>query len=150
MRLPADLKHPSRSLIPQHGFTLVEMLVVLAIIGLLIGLVGPRVLNSLSDAKVKTARIQMENLASSLEVFYLDNGRYPSSNEGLAALVKKPSDLPNWSGPYLKNNDIPVDPWGHPYSYKAPGQNGPFDMSSTGSDGTDTTKITRVGDTKSK
>lgn len=117
------------------GFTLVEMLVVLAIIGSIVGLVGPRVLNYLSDSKVKTAQIQMENLASALDLFYLDAGRYPSSEEGLAALVQKPAGISSWSGPYLKSTGVPKDPWGHPYLYRAPGQSGPYDIGSLGPEG---------------
>jgi general secretion pathway protein G len=117
------------------GFTLVEMLVVLAIIGSIVGLVGPRVLNYLSESKVKTAQIQMENLASALDLFYLDAGRYPSTEEGLAALVQRPAGVSSWSGPYLKSAGVPKDPWGHVYLYRAPGQNGPYDVGSMGPEG---------------
>jgi general secretion pathway protein G len=117
------------------GFTLVEMLVVLAIIGSIVGLVGPRVLNYLSESKVKTAQIQMENLASALDLFYLDAGRYPSSEEGLNALVQRPPGVTSWSGPYLKSTGLPKDPWGHPYLYRSPGQNGPYDVGSLGPEG---------------
>lgn len=119
----------------QGGYTLVEMLVVLAIIGMIVGLVGPRVLNYLADSKVKTAQIQMENITSALDLFYLDAGRYPSSEEGLAALIRRPNDVSAWSGPYLKSTGVPQDPWGHDYIYRAPGQNGPYDISSMGPDG---------------
>jgi general secretion pathway protein G len=111
------------------------MLVVLAIIGMIVGLVGPRVLNYLSESKVKTAQIQMENIASALDLFYLDAGRYPSSEEGLAALVRRPSALSAWNGPYLKSATAPKDPWGHDFIYRAPGQNGPYDVGSLGPDG---------------
>jgi general secretion pathway protein G len=117
------------------GFTLVEMLVVLAIIGMIVGLVGPRVLNYLSESKVKTAQIQMENIASALDLFYLDAGRYPTSEEGLAALVRPPGGVSAWNGPYLKSNAAPRDPWGHDYIYRAPGQSGPYDIGSLGPDG---------------
>jgi general secretion pathway protein G len=119
------------------GFTLVEMLVVLAIIGMVVGLVGPRVLNYLSESKVKTAQIQMENIASALDLFYLDAGRYPTSEEGLSALVRRPASVTAWSGPYLKSATAPKDPWGHDYIYRAPGQNGPYDVGSLGPDGKD-------------
>jgi general secretion pathway protein G len=117
------------------GFTLVEMLVVLAIIGSIVGLVGPRVLNYLSESKVKSAQIQMENLSSALDLFYLDAGRYPSSEEGLGALVRRPAAINSWSGPYLKTTQVPKDPWGHEYLYRAPGQSGPFDIGSLGPEG---------------
>ncbi|QGM46181.1 type II secretion system protein GspG [Methylocystis heyeri] len=124
------------------GFTLIEMLVVLGIIGLIVGLVGPRVLNYLSDAKVKTAQIQIENIASSLDLFYLDTGRYPNTEEGLGALVQRPHDASAWNGPYLKSNSVPKDPWGHAYIYRAPGQNGPYDIGSVGPEGRDGGKVT--------
>ena len=131
------LRPATAGLRAQRGFTLVEMLVVLAIIGMIVGLVGPRVLNYLNDAKVKTAKIQIENLASSLDLFYLDMGRYPTTEEGLAALVQRPGGAAEWSGPYIKANSAPMDPWGHPYIYRAPGQNGPFDIGSLGPENRD-------------
>jgi general secretion pathway protein G len=117
------------------GFTLVEMLVVLAIIGSIVGLVGPRVLNYLSESKIKTAQIQMENLASALDLFYLDTGRYPSTEEGLAALALRPTGVSSWNGPYIKTVTVPKDPWGHNYLYRSPGQSGPYDVGSLGPEG---------------
>jgi general secretion pathway protein G len=119
----------------QEGFTLVEMLVVITIIGLIMGLVGPRVLNYLGQSKVKTAAIQIESFASSLDLYYLDNGRYPTTNEGLTALVKRPASGASWNGPYLKGAAVPVDPWGNPYLYRAPGQHGAYDLMSKGPSG---------------
>lgn len=119
------------------GFTLVEVLVVLVIIGMVMGLVGPRVLGYLADSKVKTARIQIENIASAVDLFYLDNGRYPEASEGLAALVDRPNDLTAWNGPYLKSGAVPVDPWGKPYIYRMPGPRGPFEILSSGIPGPD-------------
>jgi len=119
----------------EQGFTLVEMLVVITIIGLIMGLIGPRVLNYLSESKVKTARIQLQSFASALDLFYLDAGRYPSTSEGLAALVHQTPGVAAWNGPYLKGGSVPNDPWNHAYVYRAPGQHGPYDIMSYGSDG---------------
>jgi general secretion pathway protein G len=119
----------------EGGFTLVEMLVVIAIIGLVMGLVGPRVLNYLGDAKVKAAKLQIESFGSALDLFYLDVGRYPTISEGLAALVERPTNAPVWNGPYLKNASVPADPWGHVYIYRVPGERGPYEIVSLGSDG---------------
>jgi general secretion pathway protein G len=119
----------------EAGFTLVEILVVITIIGLIMGLVGPRVLNYLGESKVKAAKIQIESFASALDLFYLDAGRYPSSTEGLAALVQRPGATQSWNGPYLKGAMVPSDPWGHPYVYRSPGEHGAYDIVSYGSDG---------------
>jgi general secretion pathway protein G len=117
------------------GFTLVEMLVVITIIGLIMALVGPRVLNYLAESKVKTAKIQIQSIASALDLYYLDAGRYPSSAEGLAALVQPAGGNPSWNGPYLKGGVVPLDPWGKPYVYRSPGEHGAYDVISLGSDG---------------
>ena len=119
----------------EAGYTLVEILVVLAIIGLVMGLVGPRVMSYLSDSKTKTARLQIDGFAAALDLYYLDNGAYPASAEGLAALVQKTDSAPSWNGPYLKINTVPKDPWGRAYNYIAPGQHGPYDITSLGMDG---------------
>jgi general secretion pathway protein G len=119
----------------EAGFTLVEMLVVITIIGLIMGLIGPRVLNYLNESKVKTARIQLQSFSSALDLFYLDAGRYPTTAEGLAALVQRTPGVGAWNGPYLKGGSVPNDPWNHPYVYRAPGDRGPFDIISYGSDG---------------
>jgi general secretion pathway protein G len=119
----------------ERGFTLVEMLVVITIIGLIMGLIGPRVLNYLSESKVKTARIQIQSFGSALDLFYLDAGRYPSTAEGLAALVRPTSGVAGWTGPYLKGGNVPNDPWNNPYVYRSPGSRGPYDIVSYGSDG---------------
>lgn len=124
-----------RSEASQAGFTLIEMLVVLVIIGLIVGLVGPRVLSYLSDARVKTARLQINSFSNSLDLYYLDVGRYPTSQEGLAALVRRPSGLDIWNGPYLKGGTVPSDPWRNAYIYIAPGAHGAYDLTSYGSDG---------------
>jgi general secretion pathway protein G len=121
--------------IGEAGFTLVEMLVVITIIGLIMGLVGPRVLNYLSDSKLKTARIQIHGFSSALDLYHLDIGRYPTAAEGLGALVQKPASATSWNGPYLSGNLVPNDPWGRPYVYKFPGQHGAYDIVSLGPEG---------------
>lgn len=115
-----------------RGFTLIELLVVLAILTLLAGLVGPRVLNQLGGAKSKTAGVQIADLDKSLELFKLDVGRYPSTEEGLEALVKRPGSVNGWNGPYLKGG-VPSDPWSHPYRYANAG--GAIEILSLGADG---------------
>ncbi len=121
----------------QAGFTLVEALIVLAIIGLIMQLVGPRVMTYWADAKVKSAGVQAERLASALELFYLDAGRYPTAAEGLRALVEAPARVERWNGPYIKGNAIPLDPWGQPYIYRVSGPNGPIEVSFRHPDGKD-------------
>ena len=118
----------------QRGMTLVELLVVLVILGLLAGLVGPQVLNQLGGAKSKTAAVQIKDLEQGAELFKLDVGRYPSQQEGLQALVEKPADAPGWNGPYLKEQRIPLDPWGHPYHYQFPDAKGALRIYSYGAD----------------
>jgi general secretion pathway protein G len=119
----------------QRGFTLVEMLVVITIIGLIMSLVGPRVLNYLGESKVKAAKIQIQSFSSALDLFYLDAGRYPSTSEGLAALVKPAAGLATWNGPYVKGGVLPNDPWGKPYIYRSPGERSAYEIVSYGSDG---------------
>jgi len=119
----------------ESGFTLVEMLVVITIIGLIMALVGPRVLNYLGESKVKTARIQIESFSQALDLFYLDNGRYPTSSEGLTALVQRPGDAGSWNGPYIKTATVPSDPWGRPYVYRSPADHSPYEIASYGSTG---------------
>ena len=118
------------------GFTLIELLVVLTIIGLIMGLIGPRVLGYLEDSRAKTAKLQIESLSSALDLFYLDAGRYPTTSEGLDALAQRPSDVGIWNGPYIKGGRVPLDPWGHPYVYVQPGAHqNDFDLMSYGRDG---------------
>src|SRR5215467_5683997 len=119
----------------ESGFTLVEMLVVITIIGLIMALVGPRVLNYLTESKVKAARIQIESFSSALDLYYLDMGRYPTSAEGLAALVQASGSASGWNGPYLKGSGVPNDPWGHAYVYRSPGERAAYEIISYGSDG---------------
>ena len=116
------------------GFTLMELLVVLAILGLLMSLVGPQVLKQLGGAKTKTAAIQIKDLEQSLEMYKLDVGRFPTTEQGLVALVTKPGSVSGWNGPYLKS-DVPLDPWNREYNYKYPGEHGELDIFSYGQNG---------------
>lgn len=132
------MRIPTRNLVPGSrvsGFTLIELLVVLAIISLLAGLVGPSVLRQLGGAKTKTARVQIKDLEQALEMYKLDVGRYPETNEGLNALVEKTGDTDGWNGPYLKSG-LPKDPWNHEYQYTYPGTRAEVDIFSLGQDGT--------------
>ena len=111
----------------QHGFTLLELLVVLAILGLLIGLVAPRALSLLGSSKQKIAHIDIERIAGNLDIYKLDVGTYPTSDQGLQALISRPSGVERWSGPYIKGDKVPEDPWGHPFVYRFPSQRQGFD-----------------------
>lgn len=117
-----------------RGFTLIELLVVLVILGLLGSIVGPRVMKYLSKAKTDSARLQIQDFAATLDHYKLELGRYPTTDEGLKALVEQPSNAEGWSGPYLKKKEVPKDPWGNEYSYRFPGQHGEFDLYSLGAD----------------
>ena len=117
------------------GFSLLELLVVLAIMGLLMSLVGPQVLNQLGGAKSKTALIQIKDFEQALEMYSLDVGNYPSTTDGLEALIRKPGGADGWNGPYLKG-DIPKDPWKKEYLYKSPGEHSEFDIVSYGKNAT--------------
>lgn len=116
------------------GFTLLELLVVMVIIGLLAGYVGPRYFAQVGKSETKAAMAQIDAFAKALDQYRLDTGRYPSTEQGLAALVARPATEAKWAGPYL-NKAVPVDPWGRPYQYRQPGQHGEFDVFSYGKDG---------------
>ena len=118
----------------QAGFTLIELLVVIIILGLLSALVAPKFFGKVDKAKLKTAKTQIELFGSALDEFRLDNGRYPTTAEGLEALRSKPGALTNWDGPYLPKQ-IPLDPWGRNYVYTSPGEHGPYDLVSYAADG---------------
>jgi len=123
----------------RSGFTLLELVVVIIVLGLLAGIVAPQIINRLSEAKSTTARTQIEALSVALDGYRLDNGNYPTTEQGLAALRERPTRAPaptNWRGPYLRKA-VPLDPWGRPYLYRAPGEKNPtaFDLESLGRDG---------------
>lgn len=128
------MKQRHRKQTGQRGFTLMELLVVLAILGLLMSLVGPAVLRQLGGAKSKTALIQIRDLEQTLEMYKLDVGRFPTTAQGLEALVTKPSGVSGWNGPYLKGA-VPQDPWNQDYIYKYPGEHGELDIMTYGQDG---------------
>lgn len=117
------------------GFTLLELLVVIAILGLLAAIVAPQVLRYLGSSKSQTAKVQIKNISSALELYRFDNGGLPPPNIGLDALVKAPGNAPTWNGPYLQQASALTDPWGAPYQYKAPGEHGEIDIFTLGSDG---------------
>ena len=117
-----------------NGFTLLELLVVLAILGLLYAIVGPQVIKYLSSSKSETAQVQVKNIDAAMKLLRLDAGRYPTTEEGLNALVTQPQQMPNWRGPYLPNASALTDPWQNPYHYASPGKHGEIDIYTFGSD----------------
>lgn len=132
---PPRPRSPSRH--RKAGFTLVELLIVMVILGLLSALVGPRLFGHLASSKAKAARTQIEMLGAALDMYRLDMGRYPNTEEGLKALNEKPAEEARaqvWQGPYLKKK-VEKDPWGNPYVYAFPGQRGEYELSSFGADG---------------
>ena len=121
----------------QAGFTLVELLVVLIILGLIAAFAAPRVIKFVGGAKTDSAKIQIERLSGVLDLYRLQVGRYPNQHEGLNALMEQPADAPDWEGPYLKKADALIDPWRRPYIYRFPGEHGDYDLYSLGADGED-------------
>ncbi|HEV2365175.1 MAG TPA: type II secretion system major pseudopilin GspG [Caulobacteraceae bacterium] len=119
----------------EAGFTLLEMLVVLAIMGLLAAIIAPQVLKYLDRSRVQTAKVQVQNISQALELYRLDMGGYPSQSDGLQALVKAPVGAAAWNGPYLQRTTVLVDPWGQPYLYRNPGQHAAVDVYSHGPPG---------------
>jgi len=124
----------SRALWREGGFTLLELLVVMVIIGLLAGYVGPRFFAQIGKSEIKTARAQIDALEKGLDQYRLDVGRYPTTEQGLQALIQAPPETARWQGPYLRKA-VPLDPWGKPYQYVHPGKQGDFDLYSFGTDG---------------
>lgn len=125
-----QLRHISKS----SGFTLLELLVVMVIIGLLAGYVGPKYFAQIGKSEIKTARAQIDAFGKALDQYRLDTGHYPSSEFGLSALTSRPANEPRWSGPYLAKA-VPLDPWGNAYLYKIPGEHSEYDLLSYGKDG---------------
>ena len=133
MRKPVFNNALNRPPITVKGFTLLELLVVMVIIGLLAGYVGPKYFSQIGKSEVKVARAQVDALGKALDQFRLDTGHYPTMEEGLAALVTHPANEPRWDGPYLTKG-VPDDPWGVPYIFKSPGEHGEYDLISYGKD----------------
>ena len=119
----------------QAGFTLLELLVVLGIIAMLAGIVGPQVMKHMGESKTKAAKVQIEDLSATLDMYKLDAGSYPTTEQGLQALIEAPDTAKHWNGPYLSKAKIPLDPWQNEYHYVSPGEHGRFDISSMGADG---------------
>jgi general secretion pathway protein G len=135
LRRPRLARRPGALDRRRSGFTLIELLVVIIIIGLLAALVGPRLFGRVGKGKQAAAQAQIELFGAALDNFRLDVGSYPSTDQGLKALLVNPGGIEHWDGPYLKKEEIPLDPWGHAYVYKSPGEHGEYDIISFGADG---------------
>lgn len=127
-RPPAALKN-------QHGYTLTELLVVLVILGLIAAAITPRIIGRLDSSKVEAARIQLDTLSASVDIYYIDNRRYPSPEEGLSVLLTRPDNLPTWNGPYVRTASNLIDPWGNPFAFEPPNGDQPARIISYGADG---------------
>jgi general secretion pathway protein G len=124
-----------RRLTAQRGYSLLELLIALAIMSLVIAIAAPTLIGYFEASKAKAAKIQIAQISTALDLYYLANGGYPSDEQGLKALIEKPDGATSWDGPYLNRADGIIDPWGRPYAYKMPGTHGKFDVSSLGADG---------------
>jgi len=125
----------SRRRHPTSGVTLLEVMIVLAVIALIVGFGAPRLMESFGRAKSQAAEVAMANLKGAVQLFYIDTGRYPTTDEGLSALITAPSDVGGWKGPYLDGDADMMDPWGRPFTYFSPGEAGPFGLTTLGRDG---------------
>lgn len=128
------MKEENRQHRTNRGFSLIELIVVLVILGLLATVVGPRVMDRLGKGKSEIAKLQIDQLEGALGLFRFDVGRYPTTGEGLGALIQN-SGIQNWSGPYVDKQSLPKDPWGREYEYRSPGVHGDYDLYSYGADG---------------
>lgn len=128
-------KKLSLQLLRRGGFTLLELLIVMIIIGLLAALIGPKMIGRVGESRQTVAKQQIEGFSSALEMYKLDTTKYPAQEQGLEALVTEPQGITNWKGPYLKKKFVPKDPWGNNYVYTYPGEHGDYDIVSYGSDG---------------
>lgn len=119
---------------PIGGFTLLELMVVLLILALIASIAAPQVTKYLRRAKTETAKIQVDALSAAVDAFHLDTGQFPSTEEGLAALIERPGEIEGWDGPYVRKRESLIDPWGRPYRYRFPGQQAEYDLYSLGAD----------------
>jgi general secretion pathway protein G len=136
MSTPVEAISPGRRRAADAGFTLIELLIVLGILALLASFVAPQVLRYMGKARTDAAKVQINAIASALELYALDNGGYPPQQVGLAGLMQAPQGATRWGGPYLKKAEGLIDPWGRPYQYRIPGRAGPFDVFTLGRDNT--------------
>lgn len=133
--MTTDTAPAPRTSTGERGFTLVELLVVMMILGLIASLAGPQVMKYLGGAKSDAARLQVERLSGTLDLYRLEVGSYPGQEQGLRALVEAPAGVAGWNGPYLRKAEALIDPWGRPYGYRFPGRGGEYDLYSLGADG---------------